>query len=106
MLTISTLSTEYVRVPVQAQVNGTDIDPTGDTVQMAFVAQGTTPGPTDLKPASWETDPTVSPAIHYVRALVGPSGVIALAAAVWDVYVKVQDNPETPVKKAGPLRIF
>ncbi len=106
MLTISALSTEYVRVSVAASISGSDIDPTGDTVQMAFVVPDTFPASGDWKTASWETDATQIPPIHYVRALVGPSGVIDLTAAVWDVFVKVQDNPETPLKKAGPVRVI
>lgn len=104
MLTISVLSSEYVRVSVAASVNGAEIDPTGDAVQMAFMAQGTTPGAGDWKTASWETDPTQTPVIHYARTVVGPSGVIQLAPGVYDTYLKVVDNPEVPVKRAGPIR--
>ncbi len=105
MLTISALSSEYVRVSVAAAVNGTDIDPTGDTVQMAFVPQGAVPAVSDWKTASWETDATVQPPIHYVRAVVGPTGIITLTPGVFDTYVKVVDNPELPVKNAGQMRV-
>lgn len=104
MYVIYAVSAEYVRVSVAASVNGTDIDPTGDAVQLAFTLQGALPGAGDWKTASWETDPTQLPPIHYARALVGPSGVVQLAPGLYDVFLKVIDNPELPVKKSGPLR--
>lgn len=106
MLTISALSLEYVRVAVSAEEDGVAVDPTGDTVQMAFPAQGVAPVAGDWKAATWETDATTEPDTRYARCLVGPGGTVTLAAGFYDVYVKVTDAPEVPILKAGQLRVF
>ncbi len=107
MLVISALSLEYVRVQVQATEAGVPVNPTSDTVYLAFMAEGSTPGSSDWKTASWETDASTSPTTDYARALVGPGGVITLSAgSVYDVWTKWTDNPEAPVKKAGPIRVI
>lgn len=105
MHTISTLSLEFVRVPVQATVNGELVNISGDFVQMAFPVAGVAPVAGDWKGAGWETDPTVTPNVYYARCLVGPSGSITLAAGMYDVWLKITDNPEAPVRKAGQLRV-
>ena len=107
MLVISSLSLEYIHVSIAATSAGVDIDPTGDIVTLAFVPQGTTPAPTDFKTGSWVQDTTTVPTTHFARALVGPlGGVVQLTPGLYDVYAKVTDNPETPVKKAGPVRVI
>lgn len=106
MLAISAQSTEYVRVQIQATNAGAAVDPTSDGVLMAFVTEGTTPASGDFKTASWEIDTTTTPTSDYARALVGAGGVITLAAGVYDVWITVSDNPEVPVKKAGPVRVY
>jgi hypothetical protein len=106
MLSISSLSNEYVRVQIQATSAGSAVDPTADAVQLAFVLEGTTPVSGDWKAGTWEIDATTTPTTDYARALVGSAGVITLAAGTYDVFVKVSDNPEVPVKKAGPMRVI
>lgn len=106
MLRVSALSLEYVRVRVQATNAGAAVDPSGDTVVMAFPVAGTAPVSGDWKTAGWETDTTTSPDTYYARCLVGPAGTIALAAGVYDVWVKVTDSPETPAMKSGRLEVF
>ena|SRR5579859_1813147 len=107
MLVISSLSNEYVRVPIAATNAGAVVDPSTDTVVLAFVAEGATPVSGDWKAGTWELDTTTTPTTtFYARALVGSAGVITLAAGVFDTWVKVSDNPEAPVKKAGPLRVI
>ena len=107
----SSLSLEYVKVPVAATVNGVVIDPTTDTVRMAFMPLGTKPTPADFKAADWETlasaiqiTPTLS--TRYVaRCLVGTGGAIALSAGTFGVWLKVTDNPEIPIRMVGQLTI-
>lgn len=101
---LSVLSTEYVRVPIAATSSGATVDPTGDTVQMAFPVHGVDPVNADWKAASWETDATITPHAYYARCLVGPSQVV-LAAGTYDVWVKVTDNPEIPARLAGQLQV-
>lgn len=99
-LCISSLDTEYLRVRVSAEEAGVAVNPTGDTVEMAFPATGIAPVSGDWKSASWETDG----AAHYARCLVGPTAVV-LAAGLYDVWVRVTDSPEIVVRKTGQLKI-
>jgi hypothetical protein len=99
---ISALSTEYVKVPVTAVVNGVVIDPSSDTVQLAFPLRGVAPVSGDWKAGSWET----LAGVHYARCLVGPSGTITLATGTfYDAWLKVFDSPETVVRKL-PEQIY
>jgi len=99
----SALSTEYVRVAIDAGV-----DPTADNVQMAFPLTGVAPVSGDWKSATWETDSSTDPATYYARCLVGPGvgGVVSLTAGLYDVFVKVSDNPETVVRNTGALAVL
>ncbi|MCC6629960.1 MAG: hypothetical protein IT340_21495 [Chloroflexi bacterium] len=103
---ISALSLEYVRVRVAATEAGAAVNPTSDTVVMAFVAEGAAPAGGDWKTAGWETDTTTNPDTYYARCLVGPSGAVTLTAGVYDVWVKVTDTPEAPVLRAGNVEVF
>jgi len=105
MLEVSALSLTYVRTAVRHRQAGLTVDPTGNTVQMAFPAVGVDPVSGDWKTASWETDTTLTPDAYYARCLVGPGGTIALAAGTYGVWVKVTATPEIPVIKAGPMRV-
>lgn len=105
MLEISTASTEYVRVQVQAREDGADVDPTGDTAEMAFTTGGA-PQSGDWQTASWETDSTVTPTAYYARCLVGPAGAATLTAGLWTVWLRVTDNPEVIVRRCGTLRAY
>ena len=101
---IAASSVEYVRVPVSATASGSAVDPTADTVVMAFMATASEPGASDWKTASWETDATTTPDTYYARCLVGSA--VTLTAGTYTVWVKVTDSPETPVKRAGLLRVI
>lgn len=106
-LEIAALSREYVRVPIQAYEDGAAVDPTGDTVVMAFTALTAQPASGDWKAASWETDATTDPDTYYARTEIGPGSTVgALAAGDYFVWVKITDSPEVPVKRAGTLRVF
>jgi hypothetical protein len=103
------ISLEYLRCFIgTTDEDGTEVDPTGDMVAMAFVPEGDPVTPlTTFITASWETDdsnPAV--AIHFARLLVGPTPglYVPVANTTMDVYVRVTDNPEAPVIKSGPIR--
>lgn len=100
--TIDALSTDYIQALVKASVKGQAVNPTGDTVQMAFVAVGAKPGTGDWKTGSWDSP---APGLYLAQCLVGPNGgTITLTANItYDVYVKIYDNPETPVINCGQL---
>lgn len=96
-LRVSIASEQYVRVPI-SEVTGAD--PTGDNVYMAFPVAGV--DPSVFYAGSWMT----LSGIYYARCLVGPSGPATLPIDYYDVYVKVSDDPETPVLYSGTLEVF
>lgn len=102
MITLSSLSTEYVRVPVAATVAGAPYDPRSDVVQFAFVVSGVNPQSGDWHTGLW--DGGNSP--YVAQCLVGPSGGVALTAGDYVIWVKITDNPEIPVRAVGELSIF
>jgi len=102
MLKLSQLATMYVKVPVAGTENGAAIDPTGDTVELAFVDQYAQPASGDWQTASWE----VAGSDYLARLLVGPNGgTITLATGVYGAWVKVAATPETVVLPCGELTV-
>lgn len=105
MSTISSLSSEYVLVPVTFTVSGSITDPTGDAVSMAFLPPGTDPAGGDWVAGSWESDTTITGhPVRYARCLVGPSGKV-LSKGSYTCWVRISDSPEVPVKQAGLLQV-
>ena len=103
---ISQLSTEYVVIPVQATKSGAAYNPTGDTVQFAFMPTPTAlPGVSDWVAGSWDTDTSNVIYPYSAKCLVGPSGVITLGTGTYVIYLKITDNPEIPVLVGGQLQI-
>jgi hypothetical protein len=102
---ISTASLEYVRVPVSATSSGAAVNPTSNTVQMAFKTSGT-PAGADWKTASWDTDTTTHPDTYRAQCLVGQSGTVTLAAGTYAVWVRITDSPEVPAKRAGLIKVI
>jgi hypothetical protein len=102
---MSSLSTQYVQVPVRAQSMGLPFNPTGLSVQMAFIDGWTEPGSGDWNTASWASTSTVNGA-YLAQCLVGPenSGV-PLAIGTYQTWVKVISSPEVPVISTGTLTI-
>jgi hypothetical protein len=93
-------SLEEVPVTVTAPVG---INPTSDTVQMAFLS---VPPPTQPTSLQWNTAAWQSLSIPYVAlCLVGPGGTITLTQGEWYVWIKVTASPEVPVKYAGLLQV-
>ena len=106
--TFSAASLEQVLVPVSARSSGAVVDPTANTVQMAFLdepPEQASPESGDWKTASWETNSTADPDQYTAKCLVGPSGTITLAAGTWYVWVKITGSPEIPAKYSGVIRI-
>jgi hypothetical protein len=99
---ISTVSREYVRVPVAATISGVAYDPTHDTVQMGF-----TPGYSNDPPLAWNAavwDSGGPP--YYALCLVGPGGTTSLTVGTYQVWVRITDNPEQPALLAGQLVVY
>lgn len=102
-VTLSSLSTEYIRVKVVAYESGSQVDPTSKAVTFAFTADSTTePSGGDWKTGEWETDPAGP--VYYARILVGPTGE-TLTDGKYHVWVKIAGSPEIPVRRVGVLTI-
>lgn len=102
-LRVSTLSRQYIAVPVTNLLDLT-ADPTADTVEMAFKQGPAVPASGDWKAASWGT----FGGQHVALCLIGPSGgEVELAAGTWWPWVKLTDAPEAPVLRAtAPFAVF
>lgn len=100
ILVLSTLTDEYVRVRTSAKEAGAWLDPTGDTVEFAFMTVGTDPTGSDWDAGAWETDATTNPDTYYARY-----EIASLAVGSYDVWVRVTDSPEVPVRHVGELHI-
>jgi hypothetical protein len=93
-------------VPISATKQGVSYNPTGDVVQMAFMPNtAQQQGVSDWQTASWDTDSTNIIYPYSAKCLVGPSGVITLVTGTYVIFVKITDNPETPVLVAGQLAV-
>jgi len=100
---LNAISLEYIKVPVNVKKNGVYVNPTADTVSMAFLSTKTAvPTVGDWKASSWE--PGLGH-VYYIRCLVGPSGVITLTPGFYWVWIRIVDSPETPVRQVGSIRI-
>jgi hypothetical protein len=93
-------SLEEVPVSVTAPVG---INPTGDTVLMAFLPVPPPAQPTALEwiNASWQS----FTAPYIALCLVGPGGATTLTQGQWYVWIKITAAPEVPVKYCGVLQI-
>lgn len=108
VFTFAATSSPYVFVPVKGKSSGSAINPTSDTVQMAFLAvppETASPVSADWKTAAWEANTAVVPNLYSARCLVGTGGVITLTAGTWYVWVKITDSPEVPAIYSGRIRV-
>jgi hypothetical protein len=103
---MSHLSLKYYIVPVKATKAGAAYNPTGDTVQFAFMPTPTqVPQSSDLVTGSWETNPYSLLFPYNAKVLVGPGGTITLGIGTYIVYQKTTDSPEIPFDIVGQLQI-
>lgn len=89
---ISSLSKEYLLMPVTASVNVLD-----DTVQWAFTDPSV--DPTSWTAGDWDAD-------GKARILVGPGGAVTLSKGLRDVWLKITDSPEIPVRRVGQITVY
>lgn len=113
---VSALSLEEIPVTWTSDLDGTFIDPTGNTtgqplltVSFAFpVSSGNLAVP--AQPVTWYAGSWLQGGTGkgwLAQCLVGPGGgVVTLAAGNYDVWSKVTGNPEVPVKFAGTLTVY
>lgn len=97
---IPSTSTEYIGAVVRLHADGKIIDPTGYAVSLAFTTSEKIE-PTTWIAGSWEQD-----GVNYkARVLVGPHGDVNPGEGVWALWVRLEDDPETPVRFSGYLVI-
>jgi hypothetical protein len=102
-ITLSVLSTEYISVNISSSIGGTEVNPTSDVVQFAFIAGPSEPVSDDWNNGSWASDS----APYVAEILVGPdNGGISLVAGSYIIWVKVISDPEVPVFSVGTLIIY
>jgi hypothetical protein len=103
---MSHLSTQYVFIPVSATKSGVAYNPTGDTVQFAFMPGATAvPGNTDWVAGSWDTNTSSLLYPYSAKCLVGPAGTTNPGIGTYVMYIRISDNPEVPVLIVGQLQI-
>ncbi len=103
---MSHLATEYVFVPIAVTKLGVPYNPTGDVVEFSFMPTPTqVPVTLDWQTGAWDTDSTNIIYPYSAKCLVGPTGTITLGLGTYIIYVRIHDNPETPVLIAGQLQI-
>lgn len=98
MLTMSRLSREYVFLDVT-----TPNDLAGATAEVAFI--GTPEG--IPAPADWEAATLLLATTWRIRVLVGPGHLdaVELSPGDYQVWAKITDSPEMPVRRVGVLVI-
>jgi hypothetical protein len=103
---VNHLSLQYLGVPVTAvTLTGAAFNPTGNTVQMAFMPQATqSPQTSDWQAAIWGTNTSNVLQPYTAFCLIGPGGTIQLGTGTYVIWVKVQGNPEIPVMTA-PMQL-
>ena len=116
-LPIAALSLEEVNVTWASDLDGTSIDPTGQTagqlllpVQMAFPVSSGNPA-LPAEPVTWLTAAWLLGGTgkgYVAQCLIGPGGgVVTLSAGVtYDVWSKITGSPEIPAKYAGSLSVY
>lgn len=106
MKTQSALSLEYVPAWITVTVGGNPLNPTGDSVQFAFMPGEVSPGSGDWKAGSWDgTQPRPTGNAYLAQCLVGPGGTVTLAPGTYTTWVKILDSPEVPIIRYGLLTI-
>lgn len=105
MITRSVLDTEYLVYPVSLVVGGVALNPTGDPVAFAFK-----PNPANANPSSgdWNTGSwiTTGSGTYQAQVLVGPSnGGVSLAVGLYNVWIRITDSPEIPIRVIDLLSI-
>lgn len=101
---VSSLSTQYVQVPVTELDSGLPVNPTGNVVSLAFVLGRANPQVSDWLTGSWEPDSVNGQ--YLAQVLIGPSGLLALTPGNYTVWIKVDAAPETVIIQTGGINVY
>lgn len=93
VIDFNTLSTEWLKFTVV-----TDVNLMGLPVSVAIVAPGSIPS--TFVAAEWVVDQP-----GHGRVLVGPGTSLVMSTGIFDVWVKIEADPEAPVMNAGRIRV-
>lgn len=105
MPSLSALATMLVQTPVTDLSSGLPVSPTGDAVSMAFMLGRAQPGDSDWKTGSWGTSSVNGQ--YFAQCLVGPNGgETTLTPGAYTIWVKIEDDPETPIAQSGNLTVY
>lgn len=111
---LSSLATEYVRVPFAAQDDGGAlIDPTSYVVEFALVPAGAEPEAEDWEAGEWETSNPTTVTLagrtvtttHKARILAGPDGDLSTVDGRWRLWMRVEADPEVIVANVDEVVI-
>ena len=97
---MQSVSSELLVVPVMASLAGAAVDPSGATVEFAFVAIGALPADSDWLAGAWQTYSAYG-LTRYVAAY----EVSGFAAGEYDVWLRITDSSIVPVDYLGRLEI-
>lgn len=103
---LTALSLEYVRWSVWADEDGTIVDPTGATVEAAFMlTDSAQPETADWKAAEWTTTAIGG---FVAQCLVGPGGSFVTAAqTLYTCWLRITfAGGEQIVRQSGQLRVM
>lgn len=100
--TMYDLTREYYRVPVTLTVAGVAINPTTFTVEFAILLPDARPTTSSWVPGTWETVGNT----YRAAILVGDSGatVQITAGQLYNVWLRLTDFPERPVRMVGQIQ--
>jgi len=84
---------ERYRAKVSFERAGRYVDLSSDPVEMAFVAVGDVLSDGDFADAEWEVNDQIDPPDY-----IAVGDITSLAEGDWDIYVRVTDDPEIPIK--------
>lgn len=95
-LSLSSLTREYVKTTVTANVN-----PTATPPEFAFMPAGVEPAEADWETGEWESNA----APYVARILIGPGGTVVLADGKYKAWIRLTANPERPVEQFDSLTV-
>jgi len=96
VLVIESGATPYIYVPLTTPL----ADPTGLLVDLALVAQDTTPGSADWQPATWR-----SPTVGADEEVALQRSTVLWPDGEYMAFVRVHAAPELLILRAGRVRI-